>query len=139
MIYREDKGKVKTVNKLDNRKGSEKGNKEDPREVLQQISEPKTPITLPDHIYSELDNFASKNYDFFKAPSASKIPDFSKKKGSPIQKPIKLNEEKVVEMVKKWRLDENTSDDHSEKEKQSKTLKKDNIALKEVVEIIKNH
>ncbi|PKY61792.1 hypothetical protein RhiirA4_487274 [Rhizophagus irregularis] len=104
-----------------------------------------TPMTPPDRVYSELGNFASKNYDFFgKFPSRkdAKIPDFSRKNQNPEKTKNKTpNEDEVVELVKKWRVNDNTPDGQSSKEEResSGTLKKDNVAPEEVVEIIRNH
>ncbi|CAB4436731.1 unnamed protein product [Rhizophagus irregularis] len=145
-IYRhEDKegGKKKSASTM---KKSVKENSKSARSPPQNSKEiMTTPMTLPDRIYSELENFASKNYDFlgkFPSRKGAKIPDFSKKSPNPEKTNKTPNEDEVVEMVKKWRINENTPDDlfsSKEEGKDSGTLKKDNVAPEEVVEIIRNH
>ncbi|PKY56256.1 hypothetical protein RhiirA4_476417 [Rhizophagus irregularis] len=145
-IYRhEDKegGKKKSASTM---KKSVKENSKSARSPPQNSKEiMTTPMTPPDRIYSELENFASKNYDFlgkFPSQKGAKIPDFSKKSPNPEKTNKTPNEDEVVEMVKKWRMNENTPDDlfsSKEEGKDSGTLKKDNVAPEEVVEIIRNH
>lgn len=69
----------------------------------------------------------------------TRVPDFSGKKKNPNEMNKMPNEEEVVEMVNKWRLNDNTPDDPSKKVNESEALKKDNVAPEEVVEIIKIH
>lgn len=93
-------------------------------------------MTPPDRIYSKLGNFALRNYDFFGRSIERSNISFRKK--SPTKETVIPSEEEVVNMVKKWRLDEPLID-HLEKEKQSDTLKKDNVDPEKVVEVIKEH
>ncbi|PKY46582.1 hypothetical protein RhiirA4_461477 [Rhizophagus irregularis] len=102
--------------------GKERGKKKSAstkeKSVITNIKEnTMTPMTPPDRIYSELGNFASRNYDFFGNTSsqrnAKKI-DFSRKSQNSDKMSKTPNEDEVVDM-------------------------KDNVAPEEVVEIIRNH
>ncbi|GBC50038.2 hypothetical protein GLOIN_2v1785337 [Rhizophagus irregularis DAOM 181602=DAOM 197198] len=100
--------------------------------LLRPASEPMTPMTPPERIYRELGNFASQK-DSLLHPSKE-------------EKPIRTNktpdEEKVVDMIKNWRVREEDIPDHNDKSENKRMqshLKKDNVAPEEVVEIIKDH
>ncbi|PKC11707.1 hypothetical protein RhiirA5_412731 [Rhizophagus irregularis] len=100
--------------------------------LLRPASEPTTPMTPPERIYRELGNFASQK-DSLLHPSKE-------------EKPIRTNktpdEEKVVDMIKNWRVREEDIPDHNDKSENKRMqshLKKDNVAPEEVVEIIKDH
>ncbi|PKY55491.1 hypothetical protein RhiirA4_474981 [Rhizophagus irregularis] len=146
-IYREDKeGRTKKSASMKEKSVIENSKSARPTSPNVMEKTTTTPMTPPDRIYSELENFASKNYDFFgKIPSRKdiKIPDFSTKSQKNPEKMNRTpNEDEVVEMVKKWRVKDSTPIDQSPKEEgkeDSGILKKDNIAPEEVVEIICNH
>ncbi|PKK76004.1 hypothetical protein RhiirC2_707719 [Rhizophagus irregularis] len=96
-------------------------------------SEPKTPVTPPERIYRELGNFASRQESLLH-PSKAGMPSRTSKKTP--------DEEDVVEMIKKWRVGEEDTPGHNDdsgKKGQQSSLKKDNVAPVEVVEIIKDY
>ncbi|PKY48308.1 hypothetical protein RhiirA4_524887 [Rhizophagus irregularis] len=144
-IYRKENKEGGTKKSASTKEKSVKENLKSARLPPSNLTETKTtPMTPPDRIYSELGNFASKNYDFFgRIPSLkdAKI-DFSKKNQNPEKMNKTPNEDEVVDLVKKWRLNDNTPDDPQPSKEEGKdfgTLKKDNVAPEEVVEIIRNH
>ncbi|EXX54305.1 hypothetical protein RirG_235810 [Rhizophagus irregularis DAOM 197198w] len=102
------------------------------RSPLRLASEPKIPITPPERIYRELGNFASRKESLL-YPSkteqtlrTSKTPD----------------ENEVVEMIKNWRVGEENTSDHNDttgNKGESSSLRKDNVAPEEVVDIIKDY
>ncbi|CAB4420689.1 unnamed protein product [Rhizophagus irregularis] len=98
--------------------GKERGKKKSAstkeKSVITNIKEnTMTPMTPPDRIYSELGNFASRNYDFFGNTSsqrnAKKI-DFSRKSQNSDKMSKTPNEDEVVDMAKGVaKLEENSS------------------------------
>ncbi|CAB4478998.1 unnamed protein product [Rhizophagus irregularis] len=101
------------------------------RSPLRLTSEPKTPITPPERIYRELGNFASRKESLLHP---------SKAEGSRRMINKTPDENKVVEMIKNWRVgEENTPDQNDTSENKGQQLKKDNVAPEEVVEIIKDY
>ncbi|PKK62055.1 hypothetical protein RhiirC2_717995 [Rhizophagus irregularis] len=100
------------------------------RSPLRLASEPKTPITPLERIYRELGNFASRKESLLH-PSKAEQP-------SRISKMPDKN--KVVEMIKNWRVgEENTPDHNDTSENKGRQLKKDNVVPEEVVDIIKDY
>ncbi|PKY20411.1 hypothetical protein RhiirB3_433703 [Rhizophagus irregularis] len=104
------------------------------RSPLRLASEPKTPITPPERIYRELGNFASRKESLL---HPSKMEQTFRTSKTP-------DENEVVEMIKNWRVgEENTSDqDHNDNtgdKGESSSLRKDNVAPEEVVDIIKDY
>ncbi|PKK74085.1 hypothetical protein RhiirC2_709172 [Rhizophagus irregularis] len=93
-------------------------------------------MTSPERIYRKLGNFASR-IESLQHPF--KEDQFSIKMG----KSKTLNEQEVVDLISKWRLEEKTPQESSngqlKNKVQSNTLNKDNIAPEEVVDIIKNY
>ncbi|PKY48877.1 hypothetical protein RhiirA4_526293 [Rhizophagus irregularis] len=145
-IYRKEDKEGGTKKSASTKETNVKENLKSARLPPPNLTETKTtPMTPPDRIYSELGNFASKNYDFFgkfQSQKDAKIPDFSMKSQNPEKTRKKTpNEDEVVDLVKKWRLNDNTPDIPSPNngKKDPGTLKKDNVAPEEVVEIICNH
>ncbi|GBC30853.2 hypothetical protein GLOIN_2v1881393 [Rhizophagus irregularis DAOM 181602=DAOM 197198] len=101
------------------------------RSPLRLASEPKTPITPLERIYRELGNFASRQESLLHPSKAE-------------EKPLRISktpdENEVVEMIKKWRVgEENTPDHNDTSENKGQQLKKDNVALEEAVDIIKDY
>ncbi|CAB4410394.1 unnamed protein product [Rhizophagus irregularis] len=126
-------------------------------------NEPLTPMTPPDRIYRELGNFASRKESL---THPSKEEAFHQKKELPNDdsdseesvisyreaqarersRKKTPEEQAVVDMIKKWRLNEENSPDQtdtvqkkSEQLPLKKELKKDNVAPEEVVKIINEH
>lgn len=94
-----------------------------------------------DRIYAELENFDTANYDFFRRLIPRANVNFSRQEPKKTKSP---EEEKVVEMIKKWRLNEEAEhqlllDQFDKGQQSSKALNKDNVAPEEVVEIIKDY
>ncbi|POG61064.1 hypothetical protein GLOIN_2v1486559 [Rhizophagus irregularis DAOM 181602=DAOM 197198] len=87
-------------------------------------------MTPPERIYRELGNFASRQESLLHPSKAEQDSRISK---TP-------DENEVVEMIKNWRVGENTHDHNDTSENKGKqVLKKDNVAPEEVVEIIKDY
>ncbi|PKK58557.1 hypothetical protein RhiirC2_822858 [Rhizophagus irregularis] len=95
-------------------------------------SELKTPMTPPERIYRELGNFTSRKESLLYPSKA----EMSSRRNR--QTP---DEETVVEMIKNWRVGEDTLDhnDNSIKQGQQIPLKKDNITTDEVVDVINTY
>ncbi|PKC01364.1 hypothetical protein RhiirA5_381785 [Rhizophagus irregularis] len=101
----------------------------------------ETPMMPVDRIYAELENFATANYDFFSRLIPRMNVNFSRQEPKKTKSPEK---EKVVEMIKKWRLQEEADhqlllDQLDKGQQSSKALNKDNVAPEEVVKIIKDY
>ncbi|PKY18944.1 hypothetical protein RhiirB3_493077 [Rhizophagus irregularis] len=101
----------------------------------------ETPMMPVDRIYAELGNFATANYDFFSRLIPRMNVNFSRQEPKKTKSPEK---EKVVEMIKKWRLQEEADhqlllDQLDKGQQSSKALNKDNVAPEEVVKIIKDY
>ncbi|PKC55929.1 hypothetical protein RhiirA1_542311 [Rhizophagus irregularis] len=98
---------------------------------LRPASEPKTPNTPPERIYRELGNFASRKESLLHPSKADK----------PLRISKMPDENEVVEMIKNWRVGEETTPDQNDtsENKGQQQLKKDNVAPDEVVEIIKDY
>ncbi|PKK41356.1 hypothetical protein RhiirC2_804883, partial [Rhizophagus irregularis] len=95
-------------------------------------SELKTPMTPPERIYRELGNFASRKESLL-YPSKAEMSSRRNRQT--------LDEETVVEMIKNWRVGEDTLDhnNNSIKQGQQYPLKKDNITTNEVVDVINTY
>ncbi|PKY49349.1 hypothetical protein RhiirA4_527513 [Rhizophagus irregularis] len=87
--------------------------KENSKSIASSLSNLKenatTPMTPPDRVYSELGNFASRNYDFFGTSSIrnAKKPDFSGKKitESKFLKKDNIAPEEVVGIIRDYRAE----------------------------------
>ncbi|PKK57458.1 hypothetical protein RhiirC2_797996 [Rhizophagus irregularis] len=99
------------------------------RITLQPASEPKIPMTSLERIYRELGNFASRKESLL----------HSSKKGKPLRISKTPDEEEVVEMIKNWRVGTSDHNDISGQKGEPSSLKKDNVAPEEVVDIIKDY
>ncbi|PKY60410.1 hypothetical protein RhiirA4_484082 [Rhizophagus irregularis] len=96
----------------------------------------------PERIYIELGNFTSNKYRFSSVPKKGQQKILFREKVESIKKFETSSEDEVVDLISKWRIRKKMNEsniDHLEKEKQSKTLKEDNVALEEVIEIIKEY
>ncbi|CAB4445788.1 unnamed protein product [Rhizophagus irregularis] len=105
-LYRDEKKRSKDKIEITSKDNEEKENARppSPKRLIPEI----LPLTLEERMYAELGNFASKNHEFFKDahPQEQKI---TFREHSP-EKPKKRtpDEEKVVEMIKHWRIAEET-------------------------------
>ncbi|PKK62547.1 hypothetical protein RhiirC2_855603 [Rhizophagus irregularis] len=99
------------------------------RSPLRQASEPKTPITPLERIYRELGKFASRKESLLHPSKAEK----------PLRISKMPDENEVVELIKNWRVGEDTPDHNDNSANKGRQLKKDNVAPEEVVEIIKDY
>ncbi|CAB4418749.1 unnamed protein product [Rhizophagus irregularis] len=101
------------------------------------------PMTPEARMYAELGSFASKNHEFFKDahPRYGREQQITFRENSPEkQKTRSPEDQKVVDMIKRWRIVEDEEYEALlEKERQKEALKKDNVAPEEVVEIIKDY
>ncbi|CAB4477089.1 unnamed protein product [Rhizophagus irregularis] len=123
------------------------------RSPLRLASEPKTPITPPERIYRELGNFTSRKESTLHLSKPTGHYRSSTPEGSPHRPPNEQqrrsktpNVETVIDMIKKWRLNEGTTPEQTEileqtshSSKPNKELRKDNVAPDEVVKIINEH
>ncbi|PKC00396.1 hypothetical protein RhiirA5_382492 [Rhizophagus irregularis] len=105
---------------------------DEPKTPLRPTSEPKTPLTPPERIYRELGNFASRKESLLH-PS---------KEGKPSRKCKTPDEEEVIKMIINWRVGTKNTPDQNNSSRQKgepSSLKKDNVAPDEVVDIIKDY
>ncbi|PKY41592.1 hypothetical protein RhiirA4_416780 [Rhizophagus irregularis] len=97
-------------------------------------------MTPEERMYAELGNFASKNHEFFKDTHPREQQITFREHSPEKQKTRSPDEQKVVDMIKRWRIaDPEECEAIFGKEKQTEALKKDNVAPEEVVEIIKDY
>ncbi|PKY61257.1 hypothetical protein RhiirA4_521630, partial [Rhizophagus irregularis] len=93
------------------------------------------PMTPEARMYAELGNFASKNHEFFKDahPRYGREQQITFREHSPEkQKTRSPEDQKVVDMIKRWRIVEDEEYEALlEKERQKEALKKDNVAPEE--------
>ncbi|PKC58100.1 hypothetical protein RhiirA1_471484 [Rhizophagus irregularis] len=105
---------------------------DEPKTPLRPTSEPKTPLTPPERIYRELGNFASRKESLLH-PS---------KEGKPSRKCKTPDEEEVIKTIINWRVGTKNTPDQNNSSRQKgepSSLKKDNVAPDEVVDIVKDY
>ncbi|CAB4410368.1 unnamed protein product [Rhizophagus irregularis] len=127
--------KEKTQPEMTTKKASEETPSSPKRPILE-----KLPMTPEERMYAELGNFASKNHEFFKDTHPREQQITFREHSPEKQKTRSPDEQKVVDMIKRWRIaDEEECEAIFGKERQKEALKKDNVAPEEVVEIIKDY
>jgi hypothetical protein len=134
-IYKEERKRSMKVLKDNRKEEPEVTNKKSVESVSNVIlKEPITPITPPDRIYRELGNFASRKESLLHPSKEEKM------RQKLIQTP---EEQEVVDMINKWRLNDKITPEQAESflrnEEKRKELKKDNVAPEKVVKIINEH
>ncbi|PKY43467.1 hypothetical protein RhiirA4_466277 [Rhizophagus irregularis] len=114
-IYKDDKASVKPVNKVAEVTSKKTNEELEPKEkenseLTKEVNEPVTPMTSPNSIYRELGNFTLRK-DSSLHPSKEQRRELFR---TP-------EEQKVVDMVKKWRISEDLNLDQTENSPQKKT------------------
>ncbi|PKY62009.1 hypothetical protein RhiirA4_524757 [Rhizophagus irregularis] len=160
-IYKEEKKGSRIATKESRKEESVLSNKMNVESEPKEISnEPSTPMTPPDRIYRELGNFKSRQESSLHPSKEQALSQRTEKPSNDdsdsdldVYTPLEAEErsksmkktpeeQKIVDMIKRWRLNEELTPDQTDNQKYPpvrKELKKDNVAPEEVVKIINEH
>ncbi|PKY57892.1 hypothetical protein RhiirA4_479303, partial [Rhizophagus irregularis] len=140
-LYKDEKKRSKDKIEITSRDNEEK-EKVRPETITKKASKempsPKRliaeelPMTPEERMYAELGNFASKNHEFFKDAHPREQQITFREHSPEKQKARSPDDQKVVDMIKHWRIAEDEEyEAFLEKERQKEALKKDNVAPEE--------